>query len=85
MRRRHARSFLMSWLDTHHDQLALDILDPLQRIIILALTQAMAMNVRRKIAHGSRDTAVKGTAVGQVATQAHARSANTAVALRMRQ
>lgn len=53
---------------TYHSKLSLNIPRPLQRIIILALPQRTAVDIRRKIAHGCFDSAIQRTAVREMST-----------------
>lgn len=73
------------WRMTHHDQLALDILDTLQAVVGLALAERAAVDVGGEEADGGAHALVEGAAESEMAAQAHARRADAPVARRQRQ
>lgn len=67
-------------LPEDHNQLPFNISRPGQAVVVLALAEAVRVDVRREIADGSCDARVEGTAVGEVAAEAHTCCADAAVA-----
>lgn len=67
-------------LSEDHDQLSLNIAHSLERIVLLSLTKSGAVDISSKVAHGGSDPWVQSTTVSQVATEAHSRGADSAIA-----
>ena len=65
---------------TNHDQLAADVFDTLDAVIVLALAESLRVNVGGEVAHRGSDAFVEGAAEGEVAAETHSCGANTAVA-----
>lgn len=66
--------------EIYHQQLALDVPRPRQTIIVLAMGQGLAVDIRGEVAHSRLDPAIQGTTVRQMATKTHAGGANSAIA-----
>lgn len=65
---------------TYHDKFALDLGGPVQRVVLHALPKRVLVQVRREIAHRRADPAIQRAAIRQVASEAHARGADAAIA-----
>ena len=65
---------------THHDELAGDVLDAVEAVVVLAVAESMRVDVGGEVAHGGSDAFVEGAAEGEVAAETHSCGANTAVA-----
>ena len=63
-----------------HDQLALDVLYAVQRVIVLALAESLGMDVSSKVADCSSNALVECSAEGKMASKTHASGANASVA-----
>jgi hypothetical protein len=68
------------WDGTNHDQLASDIFNTLDTVIVLALAERLRVDVGGKVAHGGSDALVESTAESEMAAETHSCGANTAVA-----
>lgn len=65
---------------TYHDKLRLDVLYPLQRIVVLPLSERVRVDVGGEVAYRGLDTLVERTSECQMTAQTHARGADTPVA-----
>ena len=66
--------------ETNHDQLATNILDAFDTVVVLALAESLRVDVGGEVAHGGSDAFVEGAAEGEVAAETHSCGTNTAVA-----
>jgi hypothetical protein len=57
---------------TNHDQLAADIFDALDAVVVLALAESLRVDVGGEVAHGGSDAFVEGATEGEVAAETHA-------------
>ena len=55
-----------------HDELAVDVLDPLETVVVFALAEAMAVDVGCEVADCGADSLVECAAEGEMASEAHA-------------
>lgn len=77
---KHGSSAAGSKAKAHHYQLSLDILRAIETVVFLALTERVRVQVRSEVAHSGADALIEGGAVGEMAAEAHACRAHTAVA-----
>ena len=63
---------------THHDQLAGDVFDALDAVVILALAERLRVDVSGKVAYCCSDAFVEGAAESEMAAETHAGCADAA-------
>ena len=64
---------LSCWLRaTHHDQLAGDVFDALDAVVVLALAERLRVDVSGKVAYCCSDAFVEGAAESEMAAETHA-------------
>ena len=57
---------------THHDELAGDVLDAVEAVVVLAVAESMRVDVGGEVADGGLDAFVEGGAEGEMAAETHA-------------
>jgi len=57
---------------THHDELAGDVLDAVEAVVVLAVTESVRVDVGGEVADCGLDAFVEGGAEGEVAAETHA-------------
>ena len=57
---------------TYHDELAGDIFDTVEAIVVLAMTESVRVDVGGEVADGGLDAFVEGGAEGEMAAETHA-------------
>lgn len=56
----------------YHDELALDVFDAVDAVVVLALTESAGVDVGCEVADCGSDAFVEGAAEGEVPAEAHA-------------
>lgn len=64
----------------HHQQFSLDVPRSFQTVVVLALSERLAVDVSGKIAHSRLDSTVQGAAISQMASETHSSRTDTAIA-----
>jgi hypothetical protein len=57
---------------THHDELAADVFDAVQAVVVLAVAESVRVDIGGEVAHGGSDAFVEGAAESEVAAETHA-------------
>jgi len=61
----------MGWEGTNHDQLAADVFDAVEAVVVLAFAERVRVDVGGEVAHGCFYAFVECSAEGEVAAETH--------------
>ena len=67
-------------LPEDHNQFAFDIARSGEAVVVLAVAERVAVDIRREVAHRCADALVERASIREMATETHACGADTAVA-----